>query len=310
MSIIKTRRIFFALSAVLLLISVVSLIMPPSLNPGIDFSSGSTLEVRFTKQVNEDSIRDKLASLGHQNAMIQSMGQNEFFIRLKSQESGQTLDRGLMLDALQEIAMIDSSNFDSVSPIIAIETVRNATIAVVVAAIGILLYITWVFRAVSHPFRYGVSAIIALIHDVVIILGVFSVLGKITGLEVNAMFIVGILTVIGYSVNDTIVVFDRLRENLLIDSARSFEESVNVSILESIGRSLNTSITTLVVGFALLLFGGTTIRELVVVLIVGIISGTYSSIFVASHLLIAWEKRELAGLFSRIPFLGKRRSTL
>ena len=306
MSIIKTRRIFFALSASLLLISVVSLIVPPSLNPGIDFSSGSTLEVRFTQQVNEDAIRDKLASLGHQNAMIQSMGQNEFFIRLKSQESGQTLDRGLMLDALQEIALIDSSNFDSVSPIIAIETVRNATIAVVVAAIGILLYITWVFRSVSHPLRYGVSAIIALIHDVVIILGVFSVLGKITGLEVNAMFIVGILTVIGYSVNDTIVVFDRLRENLLIDSARSFEESVNVSILESIGRSLNTSITTLVVGFALLLFGGTTIRELVVVLIVGIISGTYSSIFIASHLLIAWEKRELAGLFGRIPFIGKR----
>lgn len=306
MSIIKTRRIFFALSASLLLISVVSLIVPPSLNPGIDFSSGSTLEVRFTQQVNEDAIRDKLASLGHQNAMIQSMGQNEFFIRLKSQESGQTLDRGLMLDALQEIALIDSSNFDSVSPIIAIETVRNATIAVVVAAIGILLYITWVFRAVSHPLRYGVSAIIALIHDVVIILGVFSVLGKITGLEVNAMFIVGILTVIGYSVNDTIVVFDRLRENLLTDSARSFEESVNVSILESIGRSLNTSITTLVVGFALLLFGGTTIRELVVVLIVGIISGTYSSIFIASHLLIAWEKRELAGLFGRIPFIGKR----
>lgn len=306
MSIIKTRRIFFALSAALLLISVGSLIVPPSLNPGIDFSSGSTLEVRFTQQVNEDAIRDKLASLGHQNAMIQSMGQNEFFIRLKSQESGQTLDRGLMLDALEEIALIDSSNFDSVSPIIAIETVRNATIAVVVAAIGILLYITWVFRAVSHPLRYGVSAIIALIHDVVIILGVFSVLGKITGLEVNAMFIVGILTVIGYSVNDTIVVFDRLRENLLIDSARSFEESVNVSILESIGRSLNTSITTLVVGFALLLFGGTTIRELVVVLIVGIISGTYSSIFIASHLLIAWEKRELAGLFGRIPFIGKR----
>ena len=306
MSIIKTRRIFFALSAALLLISVGSLIVPPSLNPGIDFSSGSTLEVRFTQQVNEDAIRDKLASLGHQNAMIQSMGQNEFFIRLKSQESGQTLDRGLMLDALQEIALIDSSNFDSVSPIIAIETVRNATIAVVVAAIGILLYITWVFRAVSHPLRYGVSAIIALIHDVVIILGVFSVLGKITGLEVNAMFIVGILTVIGYSVNDTIVVFDRLRENLLTDSARSFEESVNVSILESIGRSLNTSITTLVVGFALLLFGGTTIRELVVVLIVGIISGTYSSIFIASHLLIAWEKRELAGLFGRIPFIGKR----
>jgi len=310
MSIIKTRRIFFALSAVLLLISVVSLIVPPSLNPGIDFSSGSTLEVRFTQQVDEDSMRDKLSSLGHQNAMIQSMGQNEFFIRLKSLESGQTLDRGLMLDALQEIAPIDSSNFDSVSPIIALETVRNATIAVVVAAIGILLYITWVFRAVSHPLRYGVSAIIALIHDVVIILGVFSVLGKITGLEVNAMFIVGILTVIGYSVNDTIVVFDRLRENLLIDSARSFEESVNVSILESIGRSLNTSITTLVVGFALLLFGGTTIRELVVVLIVGIISGTYSSIFVASHLLIAWEKRELAGLFSYIPFIGKRRSSL
>ena len=246
--------------------------------------------------------------MGYPSAIIQTIGENQFFIRLKVQESGQTAARGLILEALGEIAAVESSNFDSISPIIAIETVRNAGIAVVVASIGILLYITWVFRGVSHPFRYGLAAVIALVHDILIILGVFSILGKVIGLEVNAMFIVGILTVIGYSVNDTIVVFDRLRENLLIDSTRSFEVSVNSSILESIGRSLNTSITTLVVGFALLLFGGTTIRELVIVLIVGIIAGTYSSIFVASHLLIAWERGEFSRIFGRIPFLSRKAS--
>ena len=268
--------------------------MPPSLNPGIDFSSGSTLEVRFTKQVNEDSIRDKLASLGHQNAMIQSMGQNEFFIRLKSQESGQTLDRGLMLDALQEIAMIDSSNFDSVSPIIAIETVRNATIAVVVAAIGILLYITWVIRAVSHPFRYGVSAIIALIHDVVIILGVFSVLGKITGLEVNAMFIVGILTVIGYSVNDTIVVFDRIRENQdAMKGGTDYLHILNKSINQSLSRTIITSLTTLSVVLVIYFYSaaGEEINTFALALIIGVLVGTYSSIFVASPIVHIWRQK-------------------
>ena len=309
MSIVKTRRIFFGLSAILLLASIVSLVIPPSLVPGIDFSSGSTIDVRFTQSVEEKSIREKLSSMGYPSAIIQRIGENQFFVRVKVQESGQTVERGLMLEALGEIAAVESSNFDSVSPIIAIETVRNAGIAVAVASIAILLYITWVFRGVSNSFRYGLTAVIALVHDVLIILGVFSILGKIIGLEVNAMFIVGILTVIGYSVNDTIVVFDRLRENLLIDSTRSFEVSVNASILESVGRSLNTSITTLVVGFSLLLFGGTTIRELVIVLIVGIIAGTYSSIFVASHLLVAWERGELSRIFDRIPILNRKTST-
>ena len=307
MSIIKTRRVFFTLSAVLLLISIVSLVVPPSLNPGIDFSSGSTLEVRFTQQVDEDAIRDKLSSLGHPNAKIQSMGQNEFFIRLKSEDSGQTLDRGLMLNALQEIGGVESSNFDSVSPIIAVETVRNASIAVVVAAIGILLYITWVFRAVSHPFRYGVSAIIALIHDVVIILGVFSVLGKVTGLEVNAMFIVGILTVIGYSVNDTIVLFDRIRENIARNIDRPLSQSVNIGIMESIGRSLGTSLTTCFAISALILIGGSTLREFLLVLIIGIAAGTYSSIFIASQLLVMWERGEI-GRFLKLRWLRSKTS--
>ena len=193
-------------------------------------------------------------------------------------------------------------SFDSVSGVIGSENVRNAMIAVVVASLVILLYVTWAFRRVPSPFRYGVAAVVALVHDVFIVLGVFSVLGETINLEVNAMFITGVLTTIGYSVNDTIVVFDRLRENVARYPGITVRELANVSIRETVGRSLNTSITLLVVVVALLLFAGSAISPLLYVLLTGVVVGTYSSIFIASLLLVSWEEGELGGLWRKITF--------
>ena len=166
-------------------------------------------------------------------------------------------------------------------------------IIVAIAAVAILFYITWAFRRIPSPFRYGFAAIIALIHDVLIVMGMFSILGRIWGLEVNAMFIAGILTIIGYSVHDTIVVFDRIRETLSRNVIRDLSTAINVSIEDTLGRSLNTSLTILFTILALMLFGGSTIIDFLVVLMIGIIVGTYSSICIASQILLIWENREL-----------------
>ena len=161
-----------------------------------------------------------------------------------------------------------------------------------VAAIGILLYVAWAFRRMSHPFRYGACAIVALLHDTLVALGTFSILGGMLGWEINLMFVTGILAVIGYSVNNTVVVFDRIRENLTKDQKSDFELVVNNSLVETMSRSLNTSLTTLFVVLALFLFIGPAIQNFAVVLLVGIVAGTYSSLFIAPSLLVVWQKGE------------------
>ena len=215
-------------------------------------------------------------------------------------------DETKVREALAALGPAEVGSFDSVSGVIGSENVRNAMIAVVVASLVILLYVTWAFRRVPSPFRYGVAAVVALVHDVFIVLGVFSVLGETINLEVNAMFITGVLTTIGYSVNDTIVVFDRLRENVARYPGITVRELANVSIRETVGRSLNTSITLLVVVVALLLFAGSAISPLLYVLLAGVVVGTYSSIFIASLLLVSWEEGELGSLWRKITF--KRRA--
>ena len=198
------------------------------------------------------------------------------------------------------------TSIEAVSALIGSENIRNATIAVAVAAVAILLYVTWAFRRVPSPFRYGSAAIVALLHDLIIVLGIFSILGKFANLEVNAMFITGVLTVIGYSVNDTIVVFDRIRENVGKYQNIALPDIANISVRETIGRSLNTSITLLIVIAALLLFGGPTIQPLLLVLLVGVVVGTYSSIFVATLMLVSWEEGEIGRGFRRILPFGRR----
>jgi preprotein translocase subunit SecF len=179
------------------------------------------------------------------------------------------------------------------------ETARNAVIAVIVAAIAMLFYIVWAFRRMPKPFRWGTCAIIALLHDVFIIVGIFSFLGWLAGVEINAMFITGLLAVVGYSINNTVVIFDRIRENVTKQISPDFAVTVNSSIVETLGRSLNTSLTTIFVILALFLFGGATIHYFVLVLLLGVIIGTYSSLCISSQLLVVWEKGEWGRL---LPF--------
>jgi len=287
--IVGKRFWLFLISGVVILIAIISL-ATFGLKFGIEFSSGSIVTVSFEQEVDQDDLKQELASLGYTNALIQHTSGGDFLIRTH-ELTGE--DKTNLEDALTDrFGHLSETEFNSVSPMIATETTQNAAIAVAVAAVGILLYITWAFRRMPKPFHYGTCAIVALLHDALIALGVFSILGGILGWEINLMFITGILAVIGYSVNNTVVVFDRIRENLRKDVRVDFEIVVNNSLVETLSRSLNTSLTTLFVVLALLFFVGASIQNFAVVLLIGIIAGTFSSLCIAPQLLVVWEKRE------------------
>lgn len=310
MDIVAKRKWFFVLSALVILPGIISLSIPPALKPGIEFTSGTVLNINFEQsvhQVAEEDIRVVLDELGHTEALIQKTGPRGVFIRtnlLSEEVIGKdgiaVSEQSRIEDAIVEsIGAIESREVDSVSPIVAAETVRDSIIAVIFAAFGIFAYVTWAFWRIPNPMRYGVAAILALVHDLALIIGIFSILGKTLNLEVNSMFIVGVLTVLGYSVNDTIVVFDRIRENVLRNVDRPLPVVVNASIIETIGRSLNTSITTLLVLMSLLVLGGETIRGFLLVLSIGVVVGSYSSLFVAAQFLVIWDRGELRRILRR-----------
>ncbi len=287
--IIGKRFWFFLISGVVILIGIIFL-ATFGLPSGIEFSSGSMLTVSFEEPADYAQFKEEIASLGYTDAIIQRTGEGEFLIRtheLTGEEKAQIED-GLTA----QFGRLSEASFSSVSPMVAAETAHNAAIAVAVAAVGILLYVTWAFRRMPKPFHYGTCAIIALVHDALIAMGVFSILGAILQWEINLMFITGILAVIGYSVNNTVVIFDRIRENLTRGISADFETVVNNSLVETLSRSLNTSLTTLIVVLALFLFVGASIQNFVVVLIIGIIAGTFSSICIAPSLLVVWDKGE------------------
>ena len=311
LNIVGKRGWYFLFSALLILPGLVSMIAPPTgwvsgksgLNPGIDFSSGSALQVTFESPVTEGRVQEQMDQLGYPEALIQKTGARSVFIRIRllQEAEGEDLsERQRIQDDLDRfVASVESVKFDAVSPIVAAETVRNAIWAVIAASVFILLYIWYAFRRVPKSYRYGVSAILALVHDVVLVVGVFSILGRAINMEVNSMFIVGVLIVAGYSVNDTIVVFDRIRENVIRYPDRGLAALVNQSIMDTVGRSLNTSFTTLFVLLALLVMGGPSIRELLLVVAVGVVAGTYSSIFIASQYLVIWERGEIGRFLRR-----------
>lgn len=283
------RSLFLIISEALILIGIIALLVL-GLKPGIEFSSGSMLTVSFEREVEQQELEQAMVELGYTNVIIQGIGEGDFIIRTQelSGEEKIALESALT----DRFGSATERGFYSVSPMVAAETAHNAIIAVGIAAVGILLYITWAFRRMPRPFHYGICAVIALVHDVVVVLGVFSILGAILGWEINLMFITGVLAVIGYSINNTVVVFDRIRENLKRGISANFEMVVNNSLVETLSRSMNTSLTTMLVVLALLLFVGATIQNFAIVLLIGIISGTYSSLFIAPNLLIVWEKGE------------------
>jgi preprotein translocase subunit SecF len=296
--IIGKRFWYFLISGVVILIGIISLAFF-GLKPGIEFSSGSMLTVDFEQEVAQDELKQELANLGYPNVIIQHTGAGDFLIRTRelSSEEKARLEEGLTA----RFGKLTETEFSSVSPMIAAETARTAAIAVAIAAVGILLYVTWAFRRMPKPFHYGTCAIVALIHDALVALGIFSILGGVLNWQVNLMFITGILAVIGYSVNNTVVIFDRIRENLKADERADFEVVVNNSLVETLLRSLNTSLTTLIVVLALMFFVGVSIQNLVVVLVIGIIAGTFSSICIAPSLLVVWDKGEWGKFIQWLP---------
>jgi len=293
------RKWFFAISALVLLPGVIFLIIAPGLKPGIDFTGGSSMTFEVTDEVSQDSLRAVMTNLGHPDSVIQRMDDRTYFVRTKELSVEEKDDIIAQVQVQLSPGGVDLLSFDLVSPVVAAETVLNAFYAVIAAAVGIFLYLWWAFRNVPSPFRYGAAAVVALIHDSMIVIGIFAILGVLADIEVNTMFLVAILTVIGYSVNDTIVVFDRLRENILLYPNRPLARNANVSVMESMGRSLNTSLTLLFTLLALLFVGGETIRVFLWVLIIGVIAGTYSSIGIATPLLIVWETGSFGRIFGR-----------
>ena len=299
MDFVGKRGFFFLLSLMVIVPGLVFLAIAPGLRPGIDFTGGSTLTLGFADGVEQPDLRAELAILGHPDATVQKLDNDVYFVRTK--ELGD-IAKDALLEGLKTALSpngVDDLSFDLVSPVVAGETVVNAFYAVLAAAVGIFFYVWWAFRNVPSPVRYGAAAIVALLHDAVIVIGVFAILGVVADIEVGTMFLIAILTVIGYSVNDTIVVFDRIRENVLTYPNRELAEVVNLSISETLGRSLNTSLTLLFTLTALLLFGGQTIREFLLVLLIGVIVGTYSSIGIAAQFLIAWEYGDLRRVLRR-----------
>lgn len=453
LDLVSTRRRFFALSGAVVAIALVLLAIPPTLRPGIEFTSGTTTLLRFERSVDQAALRSAYAGLGHPEARIQSTGPNEYLIRTSkldvpdtalievapdasqvepedpglgsvllggegaegeialrvfqfgdacdfgdeidsvpagtearileevraceqpaedgegesddaSSEDGDAeggdgddadgaaeegeepeaevlayrvqveggdgsvltgfvapadtrpLDAGatsepeLSAEELGERGVIEDElgkrfgpfevlEFASVSAVVSKQAVRNAAVAVVIASLFIMGYIVFAFSSMPHPFRYAMAAIIALLHDVAIVLGAFSLFGKLFGIEINLMFVTGLLTIIGFSVHDTIVIFDRVRENVQRAPTAPLAENVNAALVQTLGRSLNTSITLLFTILALLWLGGSTIEAFLLVLLVGVIAGAYSSIAIAAQVLVAWEEGDLGRLLAR-----------
>ncbi len=303
----KYRAAYFLFSIIAITVGLTALVLGPGLRFSIEFSSGAAVNVVFVEVTPQEDIERAINALGYESAVVQGLGDREYFLRLPVAEESerQQLD---VRNALEEHAgEMEGYSFDLVSPAVARETVRNGLVAVLIAVIGILGYIVYAFRSIRHPFRYGIAAIIALVHDIAAafaIAGLFLLVGsQWLHLEISSMFLVGVLTLLGYSINDSIVLFDRIRENILRDTNRDIVATTNYSIMESMGRSLNTSFTTLVVLLALFLLGPVSIRDFLFVMIIGVVSGTYSSIFTATQVIVSWETRS----FGTLPFIGGRR---
>jgi preprotein translocase subunit SecF len=282
------RNWFFALSALIIIPGLVSLIVF-HLKLGIDFTGGALLQYKFDQTVQSADIKQVYAAAGIPDVEVQlTVDQQSAIIRAPNLDVNQieTAESGLKAKYGNSVTR---ESADTVGPLIGQQTTRNAVLAVLAASAIILLYIWWAFRRLDKPYRYGTCAIIALLHDVLVVVGLWSILGEVFGFEVDALFVTGVLTVVGFSVHDTVVVFDRIRENLIKRAGATFEVTVNNSLVQTLARSLNTSLTVLFTLLALALFGGVTIKEFVLVLLIGIASGTYSSIFNASALLVVWE---------------------
>lgn len=304
------RKLWYLISLALLIPGVLALIFF-RLNLGIDFTGGTLWEIEFDQPVNTEQIRDVLNANGVEGGTVQissSMGgtDNVAVIRMEEMPEGSAEKMALEAAFTEEIGPFTELGFSTVGSSVS-NTIRNRSIfAIVLASIAILLYMAYAFRNTQNPILYGSAAIIGMLHDVMIVLGIFAILGEFFNVEVDALFVTAILTIIGFSVHDTIVVFDRIRENLAKRVEVEFEKVVDYSLAQTLVRSLNTSLTVVFTLLALFLFGGGSTRNFVLALLIGVISGTYSSIFNASQILVSWENGEIHGLWRKFTGIFRR----
>lgn len=285
-------KVFYFVFSILIILPGLYFLLTSGLKLGIDFTGGALLEYRIEGNVDREELKKIVSENGVEVGQITQSGDKTYIIRTKpvEQEKISAIKKSLA----QRYGVVEERRQEFVGPVIGKELEQKAAYALLLTSLMIVLYISFSFRKVPKPassWRFGIAAIVALIHDILVVVGAFAILGKFLGVEVDTLFVTALLTVIGFSVHDTIVVFDRIRENLLKNVGRKFIDVANLSVIQTLGRSLNTSLTVVFVLIALLLFGGETIKWFVVALLIGIISGTYSSIFNATALLVWWEEK-------------------
>jgi len=300
---ITSRRGWWYLLSLTLLLPGVIALLTGGLKPGIDFTGGSLVQLRFDQAVTQQAVQAVAVDSGYPGATVQLTEDRGALVRTPPLEVEAKDD--LVSAIFDRVGAGQELSFSTIGPVVGAELTRAAAIGVAVASVLILLYVMWAFRRMERPVVLGLAAIGALLHDALFLLGLFALLGHVIDVQVDALFVTAILTVIGFSVNDTIVVFDRIRDNRqrhlrLPDAQRpDFEQTVNFSANQSLTRSLNTSLTALLVLLALIVLGGPTIRLFVVALAAGFMIGTYSSIFAASSALVSWDRRDLPRIWER-----------
>ncbi|MFH0864108.1 MAG: protein translocase subunit SecF [Candidatus Gottesmanbacteria bacterium] len=282
----KYKWVYLLISSLVLVPGIISLLMW-GLNPSIDFTGGTLLEYQFKNNISSEKIKSISGKYGFQLNSIQLSGKNSYLLRLRTITNGQ--EEILRKDFGKDAGEIPSLvRFETVGPILGSELLQKTFIAAILATLGILSYVAYAFKNI----KYGASAVLALFHDLLVVIGTFSLLGHFHHVEVDTLFVTAVLTTMSFSVHDTIVVFDRIRETLRKNPGQDFETIANQAMTETMGRSLNNSLTIAFMLLALLLLGGTTIKWFVFALLIGTISGTYSSPFVATPILAIWNKFE------------------
>lgn len=290
---IKYYKFHYLLAGILVLASIACLVLF-GLRLGIDFTGGSILEVEFENRPDNSIIQEKLNKFNLGEIVIQPTGEKGVILRLRDIDEPTHQE---IISTLNEISKIEEKRFESIGPTIGRELRQKAITLIIISLIALLLYITIAFWKISWPiygWQYGLVSIITLAFDVLIPFSIFALLGKLYNIQFSIPIIAALLTILGYTINDKVIVFDRIRENILRGSKEGFNELVNRSLNETISRSLSTGFCTLLILFSLFFFGGETLKYFSLTLIIGIIVGTYSSLFIASSLLVSWEKRKKA----------------
>jgi preprotein translocase subunit SecF len=299
MRIVERRGLYFLISLLFVLPGIIYMIVSTfttghPLPLSIDYTGGVTWEMRFAEPVQPTDVRQILINEGHPDT-VATLIEDDRTVQVRTDELTPEEKTNLVNEITATFGSFEERLYRNIGPAIGSEVSRASIIAVAVASILILLYLAWSFRQVPHPFRYGTCAVVALVHDVLVTISFITIMYLIAGWEIDALFLTAILTVIGYSVSDSIVVFDRIRENLKRHRSESFATIANRSIIETASRSLGTQVATLLTMVSILMLGGPTLQKFIAIMVVGIVSGTYSSIFNAAALLVAWEERSFFG---------------